>query len=129
MTAREIIQEAAEAGIELSANGDKLRVKFAGELPSGIKRRLEEHKQEILAALRQRQAVPPALFVVRSDTLEGELVVFRQHEGVKVPHQYKSCVAYTFEEACRLVETVTSPEALRAAHYVKKMFNGRVMNN
>jgi hypothetical protein len=57
MTALELIDEVERIGGQLSANGDKLKYR----LPPGESRRLvpilAEHKDKLLAALKQRQSM------------------------------------------------------------------------
>jgi hypothetical protein len=59
LTVEALIAAAQEAGVELVADGDHLRIRPAGILPPELKAELSAEKRAVLAALRDRPSASP----------------------------------------------------------------------
>lgn len=56
MTAATILEAVAEAGGQLTVNGDRLKVQAPAPLPAGLQQAIRDYKSELLALL----TTPPA---------------------------------------------------------------------
>lgn len=86
----------------------------------------ENSEQKELKKAHPRERLP-LLFVIRSEALNGERIVFRRDTSVNIPTKYRGLTSYTYEEARELIRADLDPEGLQAAHLIKKIFNGRVL--
>ncbi len=53
MSAQAVLKEAADSGVRVNLNGDRLALKAAASPPASLLAKLKQHKAEIVAALRQ----------------------------------------------------------------------------
>jgi hypothetical protein len=73
MSALELLQELPGLGVQLTADGDRLRVRARrGAVPEGLLARLAQHKAELLALVRRRLTEPDGWDQARADRTLAE---------------------------------------------------------
>lgn len=148
-----LLQRLADMGYSISLRGDDLKLTWTGEGkpdPDQVKplfAELKERKQEALTYLRSQQQSRQAQVLdfqaeavkvkdylrqhgiakIRSDTLKED--VFFATDETQAGKAPKGAVIYTLDELRELARGNLTGEDLKQIHAVKKIFNGRVVQN
>jgi hypothetical protein len=128
MTPIEALKAAAERGLTLSINGNKLRVTPGERLTAGFAQMLKEHKWHLLSILR-------CPFVMVYSEVLKETIFFAENEDTKdalVEAGADTWSIYTKDEVRVLVAQNRAepflPDELCKLHEIKRTFTGRIAN-
>jgi hypothetical protein len=140
----ELLQELEQQGCQFKVDSGILMVR--GALTDELREVIRQHKPDILAELKRREAreqgqvvdfeseartIRTALRIhgtakIYSRTLDDVVYWVRDdREATKVP---KGAVVYTLGELKHLVDIKSDPEALNQIHQAKKIFGGKLMD-
>jgi hypothetical protein len=122
MTARDLLVQALERGLTLSARGDRLAVRPDSLLTSDFSDMLRTHKPELLRLLNL------TFLIVESDVL-NELVFFVPDDQTReklVASGAEPGSVYTRSELAVLVDRRISADELRLIHEAKQRFEGKI---
>lgn len=144
MTATEILDKITRSGCRVTLTGEQLKV--TGPLTDSLRAAIRENKAALVAELQRREAEPinyPAetekvrqvlrqqgWAAIRSQALDGEIMLWTLDSAAEVPKQWSGCVRYDLDE---LQALSTGPKVdaagLRMIHEAKRIFDGQVCSN
>ena len=115
----EILREIEARGVVLKTDGHQIFYRPKGALPNELKDRLREHKTSIVRFLQSKRAS----LTVFSKVLGKEIEIAWSEREPKIV--YVARIPYMANELSQLRDA--EPEGIGAAHLVKEIFDGKIL--